>query len=183
MNQSDIGWLAGILDGEGSFVLVRRSEKRKVDGRGGVDCRILLAVCDFAILEKYTRILSELRISYRYVKQDKYIKTGAKYSRPNPVIQVYVAPRESVVKLCEAVLPYLSLKRKPALLVLEYAKWRLENSKTMQYHRGSDYDYLRDKEEEYWNRYRSEFVGKARSNERSLMECIIDPSTPLHWPD
>jgi hypothetical protein len=181
--QEEIGWLAGIMDGEGSVVLVQGSEKRKTDGLGSIGCRVLIAVCDLEILRKYTQILSDLEVSYRYVRQDKYMKEGAKYSRPNPVVQVYIARLDSVVKLLDVITPHLTLKKKVAVLVREVAQWRLDNARMMQYHRGPEYDYLRKQESLYWERYRSEFVGKARSHSRSIMEAVIDPCTPIHWPD
>lgn len=181
--REEIGWVAGIIDGEGSIVMVRTSTVRKSDGQKGISCRILLAVCDLEIIKKYTEILSDLGVYYRYVRQDKFVKDGAKYSRPNPVVQVYIAKMDSIVRLLEIISPHLTLKKNAANHVLEFAKWMISNSKKMQYCRGKDYDYLRDESLEYWNKYRSEFVGKARSHSRSIMEAVLDPSTPIHWPE
>lgn len=185
MDASDIGWIAGLIDGEGSIVLVRPSYIRKSDGRRAVCPRILVAVCDFLILEKYTKLLSELGINYGYVKQDKYIKSGSRWSRPNPVIHVYIASQESIVKLLEIVTPHLTLKRRNANLVLEFTKWRLENGKSLAFRSSKDgiSKDLQDCEQSFWSRYLVECSGKARSHTRSLMEAVINHGTPIHWPD
>lgn len=181
MNEVDLGWMAGILDGEGSVVLVRNSYVRKSDGRRSISPRVLMAVTDFSIVKKYTTILSNLGVDYTYVLQ--------RYDRPNgdkylPKINVNVHKLESVVLLLENVTPLLTLKRKAAELVLEYARWRLEFGYLLAYNKeGSISRKHQDIEQTYWKRYREVFVGKAKSHKRDLSEAVMTNSVPLHWPD
>jgi len=185
MNDFDIGWIAGLLDGEGSIVLVRPSYVRKSDSRRAVTPRILVAVCDFLILQKYTTLLSELGINYGYVKQDKFVKKGARWSRPNPVIHVYIAHQESIVKLLELVYDHLTLKKRNASLVIEFTKWRIENGSKMSFrsHAREIDRSIQDTEQSYWTRYLDGCAGKARSHERSIMDAVAEHGLPLRWPD
>jgi len=175
MQPQDVGWLAGLLDGEGSIVLVRGSSDRKSDGRRSVLPRIVVAVADFEILKKYTTLLSSLGINYGYVKQA--------HGRRHPIIHVWVAQHNSIVRLLTVVLPFLTLKARAARFVLDYTNWRITNHDNLCYRGGPILRAVQDKEQEFWETYQQVYMGKAVSHSRSLLDAVADKSVPLHWPD
>jgi len=176
MNPYDIGWLAGILDGEGSVVLVQHSEVRSSDGRRGISPRLLLAVADFSILQKYTSLLSELGIPYGYVRQ----LPGGR--RQHTIVQVWIANHEAIIKLLKLVLPYLTLKQRQAEFIVRFCEWKMENSERLCQRGGPIDRSIQDKEQTWWTEYRTVYMGKARSHARDLDEAIREKATPIRWP-
>lgn len=179
----DIGWMAGILDGEGSIVLVQNSAVRKSDGRRSVMPRIYMAVTDFEILERYTQILSKWGIAYTYTTLKYNVESGDW----SPKVNVNIHRHDAVIKLLEIVLPHLTTKKARAELILEYTKWRQEHSEELNYRGGPIDTSCQDIEQEFWRQYREIYAGRGRkkilARKRDLREAILLPNTPIYFPD
>lgn len=104
---SDFAWAAGFIDGEG-YVHLQPVHKRRSDGYTNRKPRIEVAQVDPIALLKLQRILggSVIQMSAR---------NGRKQSFRWDLTGVKVAPA------LEALLPYLTVKKTQALLLLEYA--------------------------------------------------------------
>lgn len=179
----ELGWMAGILDGEGSVVLVQNSTVRKADGRRAIVPRIYMSVADFEILEQYTTILTKWGISYTYTKM-KYNVDDGDWS---PKVNINIHRYDAVVQLLEIVTPHLTVKRKRAELILDYTHWRQENYRGLQHRYGKVDTTLYDQEYSYWNTYREIYAGRGKTkhliHRRDLREAILIPNTPIHFPN
>lgn len=102
-----LAWLAGILDGEGSFMLTRH---RRKDRDPGYTPRISIANTEPLIIEECKDILTGLGIRFCYYEQDKRVIGG----RQRITLLLHVTNRIGVIKLLNAVLPFIVGKRKQA---------------------------------------------------------------------
>ncbi len=182
MKQNDVGWMAGILDGEGAVVLVRASTIRKSDGRRSISSRVYMAVTDFEILAKYTRLLTEWGIDYTYTTMKYQVDDGDWM----PKVNVNISKQDAVIKLLQIVLPYLTCKKDRAQLILDYTLWRKEHSDKLRFRYGTIDKSLQDEEQTYWERYREVFAGRGlklnAGRKRDLREAVLKPSTPIYFP-
>jgi hypothetical protein len=185
LDPAEIGWCAGIIDGEGSVVLVQNKGmgKRKADDNFGISPRVLMSVTDFKIIQKYTTILTKWGVEYGYTLQGPYLNDHRNVVSHASRLCVHICKQASLIRFLEIVRPHLSLKADLADLVLEFTKFRMSMRQNFS-HRYSTSDFEAfAKEQEYWTKYRETYVTKARSTFRDLKESIRTKSVPLHWPD
>jgi hypothetical protein len=116
----DLAWAAGFIDGEG-YVHLQPVHKRRSDGYTNRKPRIEVAQVDPSALLKLKRILGGSIITMTP-------RNGRKQSFRWDLTGVRVVPA------LEALLPYLTVKRAQALLLLEYAS--LMRAKGESPHRG-----------------------------------------------
>jgi len=107
----EIGWAAGIIDGEGCVTLRDQHQEHQLQGY------ILVGNTDYDLLRKFTEVLCKwgVHFGYQLVRQKK---------RWAPCVRVQITRTNSVVRLLEIVLPYLTAKKRYAELVLEFCYWR-----------------------------------------------------------
>lgn len=117
IKETDIAWLAGIVDGEGSIMLNRLGDKMWPKS-GSHLCRVSISNTDEGILNEVKRILSEWLIFYTVAVND-YQK------RNKPCCQIEVNRRMEAKFLLEQILPYLKETAK-----IEKAKQFIEFVKT-----------------------------------------------------
>lgn len=107
VSQIDIGWTAGIIDGEGSVIAGPRPKQK---GRISVGwyTRVSVANTDIRMLEKLKSLWGG------------YI-SGAKVNRPDRCLDIYAwsINHKKVIPFLEQIEPHLIVKRKQAELVLE----------------------------------------------------------------
>lgn len=182
MDAYDVGWLAGIIDGEGSAVLVQGSAVRKTDGRRPISPRVLMCVTDFHILHKYTTLLTQWGVRYTYIPQ--YVDTRGDRTGK---ITVTVHRIDSVITLLDIIIPHLSLKKERAQLVRELAAWKLAHREDMMRRYKTLDPAVLDAEQEFWTRYREIYAGRGgklfRERNRDLREAVIKADTPIYFPD
>ncbi len=124
----DIGWLAGILDGEGSIVhyMAKNHDRRR--GKHIIRYSKLTRVCiintDERIVEKVLNILTKLDI-LAYVNQKSASKKQriGSYRYTKPCFEIIISQRRSVEKILDLLTPHLSgCKKDKAFTVLDYYK-------------------------------------------------------------
>jgi hypothetical protein len=177
----EVGWVAGLIDGEGSIVLVPSYHKRKLDGKTPVSARVMVAVCDFSILEKYTQILHKWGIAFGHSLQH-YDPSHGQYSTWHDKIMIQIWKQDSIVKLLEIITPHLTLKRGVAEHVIDFARWRFSHHLKVVKGKIINPEILVE-EEYYSTKYQQAYKGKARSHIRPLSETIRVNSMPLRWQD
>ncbi|MBU3905379.1 MAG: hypothetical protein KJ906_04505 [Nanoarchaeota archaeon] len=107
INEADIGWLAGILDGEGTVALqVQGKEKRPK--------LVSFYNTDKTVMEKVIKILKDLDISYKCFS--RFMNKEAK----KPIITIRVSRIKHMKKLLEILLPHLTCKKENAIKILKY---------------------------------------------------------------
>lgn len=121
-NLVDIGWLAGFIDGEGSFYF-NKAKKWRQEGHVWVP-RIKVANTDYPTLEQVKRILTDHGFAF-YVeeRQQKTFNVQGKRNKPYWQVQIYGPKR--CLKFCIWIAPYLFTKRREAEVVAEYCRLRL----------------------------------------------------------
>lgn len=129
VSEADLGWVAGILDGEGSITMLvsARSLARRQAIR--LQCRIIVANTDEGIIAKYTGILDRLGIT-QYVQhtRPKPVSVNGR-SAYKEVMTVHVEGLERVRKVLVCVIPHLAgEKREKSVALLHFIKARLERA-------------------------------------------------------
>lgn len=121
-----IGWLAGIIDGEGSIVLLI-SERKGADARCNlrVQPRVIVGNTDQGIIDRMIEVLEHLGIG-RYIKHDRPMPRDIPGFHPNkPVTTVYVEGFKRLKILLTVVAPHLAgEKQRRAEILLRYIRQR-----------------------------------------------------------
>ena len=104
-----VGWLAGFIDGEGTFVLTTRS-------RGGIAPHFGLTAGNEDNIRAAKAVISEIvghEIRYR-------LHRGASHMDRRPFWYLHVQRLDDLKKLCEAILPFAQGKRPNIDIMLRY---------------------------------------------------------------
>ena len=113
---AELGWLAGILDGEGYVALATRFQRGRTN-KNYISC-IEISNTEPNLLLKVRDITTKLGVNL-HVKEHKPAKTG------NRVVFKLECHRFPGVKaILEATLPYLTCKAKRAKLILDFIESR-----------------------------------------------------------
>jgi hypothetical protein len=114
MNDKDIGWMAGVLDGEGCIHASKPWKKendRISNGRHHFDIRVIITQTPNLLLEKVGKLLRECGIKYLY--RDGCSKGTA---------DVSITQKSEIEKFLSLIVSELSCKKRSAEIVLEYIK-------------------------------------------------------------
>jgi hypothetical protein len=118
MEAIKIAYLAGIIDGEGYFGVIKSyGEYTKVDGTPSPRFRAKMVIVntDLRLITACSEILKEIGVKH-YVRT--VILGGMRRTRFN----IEVSALKSVAKLAEIVLPYLVAKKEQAEVMIAYSK-------------------------------------------------------------
>jgi hypothetical protein len=117
----DLAWLAGIIDGEGCFCIFTNSRKDAMNSSISANLTITNSNC--LLLNRCKEILDALEIKYLY--QDP--KNG--HQRGRRVMRIRIRNYSSLQKIIELTLPFFVGKAEQAKLVLEFASLAGERGK------------------------------------------------------
>jgi hypothetical protein len=109
-----LGWLGGIIDGEGMITVIKRSSSYSFIPR------VSIANSDLAIIKEASRILEELNIMYHLQSKNYYVgeKERIKY-------EVLINGLKRCSKVLPYIIPYLVSKKDKAERLLSWCKHRL----------------------------------------------------------
>lgn len=115
LSDFDLGWLCGIIDGEGTIGLWSRGGNRKDNVKAG----LRLASTDKNTIEKFCSILSSLGVTY-------YITTykGNKLKNMRNHWSVAIEGYKRILQILPVVKDHLVCKKEQAELVYDFAKRR-----------------------------------------------------------
>jgi hypothetical protein len=120
VSDTDIAWLAGIIDGEGCFS-VKRPIRRKSGVRKGykTSYQVWLVLCNTSLpmMERTTRILREVGISHQPIRK---VWKGKKATRWQ--YWLHIAKKKEVLRATEFLLPHLTAKADEAKVVVWYLR-------------------------------------------------------------
>lgn len=126
--ETDMAYLAGIVDGEGSFLI-----KKKVSGnRLTFKPSCVIANCNTTLLNKCIQILNDLGIAY----QIRVVKRKNDWAI---CYNIEIEKVKDIFKLAGVILPYLSGKKDVVRLVMQFAKSRIEQKLLFKNHRHMAY--------------------------------------------
>lgn len=106
---TDLAWLAGILDGEGSLTL-------EENGKGCYSPRIQVVMADLATVNEVSRIFKSLTGEEPY----RYEREPVAGSGHSPTFYARVATQEAVALVLSACLPFLRTKKEHAVGMLSF---------------------------------------------------------------
>jgi len=125
--REDVAWLAGVVDGEGHFNL---HYMRSKNGFLFASPKIIISNCSEPLTEKSRRtIFAVTRKKPRVYVQNSSV-------RNYPIFRIHISDQRSLRKLCEAMLPHLTAKRKSAEILISFYRLR----KAKKHSGGSAYD-------------------------------------------
>jgi hypothetical protein len=114
--REDIGWLAGMMDGEGCITLTLGDDRPK----GHMHLCVAIANTSVLAVKKIESILSDLNVSFKTYTSN----TGNSDLKWKDIRQVKVMRIDDVRNLLETIEPYLTCKREQALLMLAFLRDR-----------------------------------------------------------
>lgn len=111
--QTRYAWLAGIIDGEGSFTIHRRnvrsgSGSKVVSAQAGIS----ITNSNAALLVECRALLDHLGVKYSYITPGNAVK--------RPMRRIFVRNHASLIRLMDAIDPYLIGKRDQSALMREF---------------------------------------------------------------
>lgn len=132
MQDTDLAWLAGIWDGEGSVALFSHTEK---PGMTKIKPVVNVINTDIAIINKVRKLLEELGCNFSFQERHPQNK---KHSTAWILI---TGNQKYIVTFLKAVYPYLfSIKKQKAEILIDYCSRRLERTKRLPSAGSTPYD-------------------------------------------
>ncbi len=117
---SDIGWLAGIFDGEGSIVINKRIKKHLTPYVG-----LHIANSDLLLLGKCQSLIKAITGNpVKLYERKQYENSLIKSTKPCYGIDLH--KQKTVYKILNLIVNHLTAKKRKAELVLEYLSIRLK---------------------------------------------------------
>lgn len=126
MNNTDLAWLAGIMEGEGTFAIYHQKRKTTKEGPNGQlrGC-ISLTNTDPFLIEKAYQVFKDIGVDFHIAEYKN--KKGS----TRPVFDMQTARQENVKLICEALMPYLfGEKKAKAQMLLRFVNKRIAKGKT-----------------------------------------------------
>lgn len=120
VQESQLGYLAGIIDGEGT-ITIERSGNRRLNGITGLQAKVNVANTNWAIIEYVVGILKRLGVNPHIKSQP--IGYGTR-PRNKQCWWVTVGGLTKTAKVLNVIKPYLVGKRAQADLVLDFINYR-----------------------------------------------------------
>lgn len=118
---TDVAWLAGIIDGEGSILLGSKGKANKHPGYNGIQigATIHIVNTDGNIIDKCCEVIASLGVSY-------HLAHKGFTANHSPVYRIDIGKMIHIKTLLEAIMPYLVGKIGQAKLVHRFVSSRLE---------------------------------------------------------
>ena len=138
----ELSWLAGLIEGDGYFVLHRQKMK---NGKQSFQPAIGFVNSDELLIDEVIRILDLNKIPYHITKREQ------KGYGTKPIYQLVCQGMKRSYKLIPALLPFLKgVKRKRAELIVQFIEYRFSKIRTAPYAEYEEniyreFDKLRDK--------------------------------------
>lgn len=131
LTEGELGWLAGIIEGEGSITMNVRKKAWKGWQGVGVDCTVALSNTDGGIIEKSVKLLGRLTGSepfvYEIPKSPVYKPDGTSYLNPKTfILNVSVNRMAGILIVLRAIEPYMAgEKAARARLMIKFVERRM----------------------------------------------------------
>lgn len=134
----EIGYLIGILEGEGCFVIVKRITKSSYT----LSPVIEVYNTNEAIIESFVSIMFKLNLPC-------YVETRQRSKNWKPIKQIRITGLQRVYNVLSTLMPYIKCRKDQAEILFKFCKSRLEKNKEQyrNYYDGSEqacYAILRD---------------------------------------
>ena len=124
--EPQIAWIAGLLEGEGSFGIDRRSEKRYKNSKAPPSPFIKIAMVDEDVIAHLSRLLDK-----PYYVPNRLTVTGKK------VFQLHIGEKKKVLWILQRIRPYMGVRRGEKIdeclvLLREWEDWVENGGRSVQ---------------------------------------------------
>ena len=140
LTEGEIGWLAGIIEGEGSITMNVRKKTWKGWSGIGVDLTVCVSNTDALILEKVADLLRRISGHEPYINEFKkspvYKADGTVYMNPKTsILNISVGKMGAILSVLSAIEPHMAGEKSArARLMMDFIRRRMErkteNTKT-----------------------------------------------------
>jgi len=134
VNEVDIAWLAGIMDGEGCFSVKRPIVRKSGKARGKMTSyQLWVVICNTskAMIDRVSRILTDVGVHHQPIRR---VWKGQKATRWQ--YWLHVAKKDDVLKITRILLPHLTAKKTEA----EVVEWFLNRACQVKMYRQTKLD-------------------------------------------
>lgn len=132
MTDTDLAWLGGIWDGEGSIALFTHIER---NGSTKICPTVCVVNTDIAIINKVRKLLEGIGCNFQLQEYKP------KNVRHNVRWDLTTRNQKHIITFIKAVMPYLfSIKRQKAEILLDYCERRSEKTKRLPSKGSTPYD-------------------------------------------
>jgi hypothetical protein len=113
VKEADIGWLAGIIDGEANVCFVKNQYNRPMH-------KITIIGSDIDLLNKSVRIINEFSENNKEIKiHDKKYKTGI-FKSNKKMYQITIHRQHHLISILRALIPHLTEKKLKSQQLLNF---------------------------------------------------------------
>ena len=131
-SQSEIGWLAGILDGDGSIAMNVRP--KNTNSKIGVDLKVAITNSDGNIVKRVTDLYDKAGYTY-------HISDSTKTRKGNTLVHVVLGRMNHILNFLSTITPHLAGEKSGrAQLMSKFIKRRIERNTHRSKHGFVDYD-------------------------------------------
>ena len=123
MEDKDIGYLAGIIDGEGTITLCRISENKSKGRTEHIRPIVQIVNTNMPILLRCQALLAEITGRQATINS-KSFGSNPKLSHWKDSHQIQIVKQQDVKLICKALIPHLSGKKLQAELVFKFVEIR-----------------------------------------------------------
>ena len=111
-----LAWLAGIMDGEGSIMVIRTTRS----GKFKYTYRVTIANTDLPLVMRCKKIFADLQADPKLYNQDR----GSDGQRRRRTYLLHIMTRQGIQNVLEAIYPFLTCKKQRAKELLKaLAAW------------------------------------------------------------
>lgn len=146
LTEGELGWLAGIIEGEGSITMNVRQKSWKGWKGVGIDLTVCVSNTDGAILERVADLLERLTGCAPYINEFKkspvYKADGTTYLNPKTsILNISVGRMASILIVLNAILPHMvGDKAARARLMIKFIERRMSRKGEHTKHGSSWFD-------------------------------------------
>jgi DNA-binding XRE family transcriptional regulator len=130
LTEAEKGWLAGIIEGEGSITMHAKHKAWKGWKGIGVDLSVWVVNIDEGIIDKTSKLLKKMGIEPRLHKRKTvplFHENGSRYKSPEKTLVVIgTSKMDNILELLRNIKPYLAGEKKArASLMVQFIERRL----------------------------------------------------------
>ncbi len=178
MEERRVAWLAGFTDGEGTITICRINEHKRGKYISSTHFRPIYQIVNtnYASLQECQTILEHIT-GRRYTIKSKSFGCVEKKSHWKDSYQLQVTKQQDMKLICQALIPYLIIKKLQAELLVKFIEIRQTVVRTGRHGvRGGQYRPHGDKEEALWLACKQ--LNRDSSNESVSVETIRQTLLP-----
>jgi len=122
MEERRLAWLAGFTDGEGTITLCRINECRAKNRTAHIRPIFQIVNTNYASLQESQTILESITGRTPKIKSKSF--SGTKLAHWKDSYQIQIVKQQDVKKICQALIPYLIIKKLQAELLVKFVEIR-----------------------------------------------------------